>query len=920
MILGREPERTAIGALLERARRGSHGALLVVGDAGIGKSTLLGDAVDRATTMTVLRVAGIEAEADVAFAGLVTLLRPIQSFVPELTVKHRQAISGALSLSADLTNPLAVGAATLALLAIAAETRAILLAVDDAHWLDEPTTLALTFALHRLHADPIAALIAIRSEYHDGWRRMGFDELLVGGLDESATHALMSARADLHQSVSARCHAASAGNPLALLEMDARLDDAQRRGERALDSPAVIGRKLTETLGRRITSLDGDAQVAALVAALADRPSVAPIIVALQSLGASPAGLDGLERAGVVTITHGEVHFAHPLLRAAAVAIATGSARRSAHRALADALGGRPNSAERRSWHLAAAADGPDEAVALALEETAAGARGRGAPSSAATALERAARLSPAPAEATRRLTAAGDAYWDASAPDRALECWRLALEATVAASDRAGLAGRIGEAGAWYDDNPRAVEFLIAESERIQTEDPHSASGLLVRASMMSGIAGAMGRAVRLAESAVALAAGDDMAAIAARAARALALVNHGDARRAADDVEMLDGIAAGITDPDDTMLAFLQIAAFSQMVREDWPRARSTLDAVVGGARRRGAGAVLAFAVSVRADVAWRTGRWAEARADAGVAIGFSEALYGRQASFGHALLARLDACAGHDEACRERAGLADATGAAIGLTSLQMWSDAALGLLELGRSNASAAASMLDRIAVRCRAGEIGDPSFLWWQADLAEAAIATGARRLAQRTLDDLEAQQRGAPRGWAMVAIGRIRGLLATGDHDDHFESSLVAATSLGAPFERARTQLCWAEADAARRPGRASRDAADACAIFRSLGAMPWAARAETLLGASRSGTPPRPAQQPRMTATLTASELRVALAIGRGASSREAADELYVSVRTVEFHLGNIYRKLGLRSRTELALLVDREQQVSSG
>jgi DNA-binding NarL/FixJ family response regulator len=125
--------------------------------------------------------------------------------------------------------------------------------------------------------------------------------------------------------------------------------------------------------------------------------------------------------------------------------------------------------------------------------------------------------------------------------------------------------------------------------------------------------------------------------------------------------------------------------------------------------------------------------------------------------------------------------------------------------------------------------------------------------------------------------------------------------------------------LCWAEANAARRPGRATRDAADACEVFHSLGATPWAARAEGLLGVSGSASP-RPAQQQRMTATLTSAELRVALAIGRGASSREAADELYVSVRTVEFHLGNIYRKLALRSRTELALLVDRERQVSSG
>jgi DNA-binding CsgD family transcriptional regulator len=912
MLLGRERERTQISAVLQRACAGSSSTVVIRGDAGIGKSALLSDAIEhRPQPMTVLFVAGVEAEAALPFAALHALLRPLLHLAGELPPAHAEAIRNALAMSANPTNPLAVGAATLDLLAHAAERQPVLVAVDDAQWIDDPTARALGFALHRLHADRVAGLVTVRAGQQSPLGEMGFAEVDLSGLDADATYELLSSSAPIAREVADRCHAASAGNPLALIEIGTGLDPQQRHGARALDETLPIGHRLTEAFGGRIAVLDPPARQAVLIAALAGRPTLATSLAALTAGGIDHGALLAAEQAGIITIGDGEADFVHPLLRAAAVGQASAAERRAAHRLLASVLADHADHHDRHSWHLAGAAIGPDETAAAALETTAAAARSRGAPSSAAAALERAARLSPDSAEATRRLVAAGDAHWDASGPHPALACWHAALDATADRSLQAAVAGRIGEAQAWFTDSVGAVNFLVGESTRVHPFDVQGSVGLLVRASMISGLVGDMGHAVTLAQDAVGLAEGDDGLMFAARAARALALVNHGDERQATDDLALVDLLAAGVEHADGTVLMFLQIAAFSQMIREDWDRARTTLATVIANAQRTGMHAIVAFASAVRGEIGWRSGRWAEARSDAGTAIAFSDAVSSPNASFGHVVLARIDACTGHDDACYQRAGAAQAMAHQVGMASLQMWADSAVGLLELGRGRAAAAVNSLSAVAATAAAGEIFEPGFLWWQADLAEAAIAVGVPELATRTLADLLAQQPRTDRVWTTVAAGRVQGLLDPHHADEHFESSLAAATTLGAPFERARSQLCMALANRTRRPAEARRDAAAAMETFRSLGADPWAARCEPLLGLEGAAS----GGASSLAAQLTAAELRVALAIGTGVSSREAADQLYVSVRTVEFHLSSIYRRLGVRSRTELALLVARER-----
>ena len=501
MLLGRERERSLIAASLDRACAGSSSTVIIRGDAGIGKSSLLNDAIDhRPPSMSVLRVAGIEAESDISFAGLHSLLRPVLHLVDELPATQADALRNALAMGSNPTNALAVGAATLGLLARAAEQQPVLVAIDDAQWIDEPSTRALGFALHRFDIDRLAGLVTVRTSGSSPLQEMGFTELDLTGLDLEAAFELMSSSAPIARDVAKRCHEASAGNPLALIEIGTGLDPQQRDGARELDEALPIGRRLTEAFGSRIAAISEEAQQAGLIAALADRPALATIITALTASGLDQRALLEAEQAGIVTISDGELEFVHPLLRAAAVAHASPAQRRAAHGVLAAASALHDDDHDRYSWHLAGAALGPDETAATALEATAATARARGGPSSAAAALERAARLSPDPKQGTRRLVAAGDAHWDASAPHLALACWQRALSATGDRLLHAGIAGRIGEARAWFVDSVGAVDFLIDESAGVRPFDLHGSVGLLVRASMMSGLVGDMGRAVTLA------------------------------------------------------------------------------------------------------------------------------------------------------------------------------------------------------------------------------------------------------------------------------------------------------------------------------------------------------------------------------------------------------------------------------------
>ncbi|MER6594193.1 AAA family ATPase, partial [Micromonospora purpureochromogenes] len=400
MLHGRAREQAEIERLLEGARNGHSGTLVVRGPAGIGKSALLEYAAGRAAGMRVLRSVGIESEAALPFAALHLLLRTGLDRIHALPDPQAAALRGALGLGdAPPESRFLVGLATLSLLSELAGDGALLCLIDDAQWFDQASTDALVFAARRLKADGIAMIFAARPDFP----APGLDELRLGGLDGTAAAALLPA--DLPPQVRERLIQESDGNPLALIELPAALSPEQRAGRLSPVGAMPVADRVQAAFHAQMAELPEHARTALLIAAADGSGELATLVAA----GASLHGLEAAERSRLIEISGSVVGFRHPLIRAAAYHGASVSRRLAVHRALADALTSStaPDAADRRTWHLAAAALGPDEDVAEKLEEAAGRARTRGGHAAMAAAYERAAELTADPVRRSARLAAA---------------------------------------------------------------------------------------------------------------------------------------------------------------------------------------------------------------------------------------------------------------------------------------------------------------------------------------------------------------------------------------------------------------------------------------------------------------------------------------------------------------------------------
>ena len=421
MLIGRDAACARIDELLLRGRGGRSGALLVRGEAGIGKTALLDYAVEGARDLTVVRALGVESEAELQFSGLLDCAAAARQLT-EIPQPQADALRGALGLgSADAVDRFTIGAATLNLLAAAAESRPLLVVVDDAQWLDGATSVALLFAAKRLVADAVVLLFAARADEESGDFRLPGIELL----DLAPLTAADAARLLAHDhgdapapDVTERLWEATGGNPLALIEARRLLSAAQLAGQEPLPEPVPAGPALERAFAGRAELPPPDSQRALLVAAvsLAHETDVETIAAALALMGIRAEALESAEDAGLVAIDEGRLTFRHPLVRSAVFHGAAPSERRAAHRSLADAMRER-SEPEHRAWHLAGAALGHDEEAAAALELAAQQAGERSGYGAAATALARAADLTSNEDARLRRLHAAADAALRAGRP-----------------------------------------------------------------------------------------------------------------------------------------------------------------------------------------------------------------------------------------------------------------------------------------------------------------------------------------------------------------------------------------------------------------------------------------------------------------------------------------------------------------------
>jgi DNA-binding CsgD family transcriptional regulator len=883
MLLGREPERQALDRVLASARSGRSAVLALVGEPGIGKTALLGYAAEAAGGMRVLRARGIESESHVPFAGLFELLRPALRLLTKIPEPQATALETALALRPGVgSERFAIGAATLSLLAAYAEAEPALVLVDDVHLFDESSAEALRFALRRLLAEPVAAVLAARDGEPSLLDDADLPTLPIGGLDADSAAALLG---PVPSPVAERLYRETAGNPLALLEL---AGEAGQVGAAPIPVPAKVSRAFL----RRADALDEPERRLLTLAATDDVGDLTTLERAAGALGLGLAALAAGEREGLIRAQDGRVEFRHPLARAAIYAEAPPEQRREAHRALAAALPDRD--VDRRAWHLAAAALGADDAAAAALEQAGARARDRSAYAVAAAAFERAARLAPEEDRRGRLLLAAAESAWLAGLADRSLALVEEAHELGADGTDhlRGRLAARRG---------PVMDGFGIL-LEAARRAEPDLAVAMLAEAIDAAFFAGAIDAMMRAAEL---LPQGrSPRARFLAAIAGGMACVMAGDGQRGIDSIREGVQLAERSRElgDEDELLPWL---VMGPLYLREADAGRALVETAIASARARTALGVLPRLLNrIARDHAAASG-WDTAAVEYDEAIRLARET-GQTADLASALagLAWLEARRGEEEACRVHAAEARELCARLGIGLYDTWALRGLAELELGLGRAEAAATRLEELSERL--AELGiDDVDLSPAAELVDVYVRLGrvddARAVAAR-LDDA-AQAKGQP--WALARAARCRGYLEE-EFAPRFDLALELHAQTADAFETACTRLAYgARLRRARQRIRAREELRAALAAFDSLGAAPWRELARQELAAT--GETARRRDVSTLDA-LTPQELHIARLLAGGRTTREAAATLFLSPKTIEYHLRHVYRKLGVGSRAELA------------
>jgi DNA-binding CsgD family transcriptional regulator len=912
VFVGRERERARIDRLLQDARAGRSGALLLHGAAGIGKTALVRWAIGQAADMRVLRARGFETESDIPYAGLSELVTPLLDRLDAVPEAQAAALRGALALGPPMPHDrFTVPAALLSLLAHAAEEQPVLAVIDDAQWLDEPSLEAFLFAGRRLAAEGIAMLGALR----DGTAVAGrsapwLERLPIKPLDNEEARALLGGQVDrIAPTVADRLVSTAAGNPLALLEIPRLLSDGQRAGREPLEEPLRPGTGVERAFRRALESLPEAPRWGLLVVAAAHSGRLDVVGPALERAGLAIVDLRAAEEARLIVIEDDEIDFRHPLLRSTAYHAASAADRRGAHAALAASA---PAGSSERAWHLAACAVAPDEEVAAALEAAALDARGRGAHATAARDFRRAAQLTPADEPRARRLLEAATDAARSGESDRAFsllgEASRLATDPLLAA-DVQRMTGHVE----MRRGSPLvAHELLLNEAERVRSRDPRRAAGMFLEASVAHMMTGDMHALVTTAERARALATSADPAvellatAVIGEAYLALGDVQQGEALLTACEPYLLEGDPLAIVE-------VVGMAAHCSIWIENWDRAQRIFDRVIAAARDASAVSALIYPLAARSHLDFRLGRWGSARAEAAESVELAQDT-GQPPLLAHSLaaLAHVEAALAQEDDCRRHVAEGLSLVARYQADATATYLHAALGLLELGLGRVPEASLALE--SARRVAEPLGiQPSVVQYAPDLIEAYVRAGRREEAEEVVDVLEARGRKTGSRWVQAIVERSRGLLAPdGEMRARFEAALALHEGLPMPFERARTQLVFGERlRRARQRAQARPPLKAALETFERLGARGWAERTRTELRATGE-------QQTRRAETaaeqLTPHELQIAVLVAQGMTNREAAAALFLSPKTIEYHLGQIYRKLDVRGRAQLARLMAME------
>jgi DNA-binding CsgD family transcriptional regulator/tetratricopeptide (TPR) repeat protein len=905
-LVGRRAERQSIEQLLAEARAGRSGSLTVLGEAGIGKTALLEHARSSAARsgFRVEDAIGLPSETQFAFGALHQLCAPLLGHLDALPEPQQIALRTAFGQQAGAApDRFLIGLAVLNLLSEVAEEGPLLCIVDDAHWLDEASAQVLAFVARRLAAEQLALLLCVRDPADDGDFRslVGLPDLRLDGLAESDARALLAAAVPipLDDDVRDRIVAEARGNPLALLELPRSAPPTRLAGGFELPHALSVPHRVEEMFRRRSRDLPSETQLLLLLASADPTGDAAVLWRAADELGIQPEAAAAAERAGLLEIDI-RVRFRHPLVRSAVYRASTEPDRRRVHGALAAVTDARSDP-DRRAWHRARAVLGADEEAAADLERSAERARARGGLAAAAAFLQQASELTPDPARrASRALTAAH------------------AKHAAGASEAASGLL-MIAAAGPLDPLQVGRLELLRARIAFHLTRDSAAPAMLLEAARTFTPLDAPLARETYLDAFDAALVNGRREAERVATAARAAPVA--GVPPRPAD--LLLDGFVTTFTAGYASGVPALRLAveAFGNEARAGadshlrgdrwlWLASRTAVGILddelvhllashhVRLARETGGLATLPAALSFLVSVLTLTGELDRAEELAAESTAIAEAIGAAQLRHGPVMLAgwrgdRAAATRLTDITRRDRSNLQGGGEVAV--------AEYAMAVLHNGLGNYERAQGAAERAS---ETDELGTRNV--YLPELIEAAVRAGSPDIAANALEQLQASALACKTSWALGLAARCRALTSAGAAaEESYHEAIEWLGQSRMKSEAARAHLVYGEW--LRREGR-RQDAREqlriAHVMLSDIGAQAFAGRAARELRATGEHPRKRSAQP---TDPLTPHELQIARLVATGATSREVAAELFLSPRTIEAHLRNIFRKLGITSRREL-------------
>jgi DNA-binding CsgD family transcriptional regulator len=901
-LRGRARECEVLQDLLASARKGDSRVLVLRGAAGTGKTALLDHLAESASGFLVARAAGVESEMEMPYAALHQLCAPFVDRIERLPGPQRDALGTAFGLrGGDAPNRFLIGLAALGLLSDATEKSPLLWMLDDAQWLDEASAQTLAFVARRLAAESTAMVVALRDPMVDH-HFAGFDELVVGGLGERDARALLDTvlTGPLDDRVRDRLVAETRGNPLALLELPSGLTPAEMAGGFGLPSASSLTSRIEESFRRRLAPLPPSSRMLLLVAAAEPAGDPVPVWRAAAALGVDPVARGP---AADLVEFGGQVRFRHPLVRSAVYRAAAAEERQRAHGALADATDPEIDP-DRRAWHRAHATPAPDEDVAAELEHSAGRAQRRGGLAASAAFLELAAESTPGPERRARRALAAAQSKHRAGAPDAALRLLAVAEAGPLDELDRARaelLRAQITFAVTRGGDAP---QLLLAAAKRLEPLDRALARDTYLDAFAAALFADRLARGGGVREIAEAVLAMDSDESRDTPDARDLLL--EGIA------AVTIDGYAAGAptlkraldafreeTMPDEDALRWLWLACRAARALGDDASWDELTERQVRLARDSGELSLLPIALAERFSVELFLGDLDAAAALIVQTEAVTEVTGSDVAPPGAIALA----CWRGDEAAA--AALIDAQrrevvrrGEGLWLVETE-WASAflynGLGRYEDGLAAAEQAVGHPHELGVST-----------WVPTELIEAAARTGHPERATGALQRLQEISKAAGTDWALGVEARSRALVCEGEAaESAYLEAIERLSRTRVRVALARAHLLYGEWLRRERRRVDSREQLRiAHVMYSEMGMDAFAERARRERMATGETVRRR---NPETRDNLTAQEAQIARLAAEGCTNPEIGAQLFISPRTVEWHLRKVFTKLGISSRKEL-------------